>query len=141
MAEFIDTMPRVIPITLTIDAADITATGSTDLLPNPAFRSERQTRIVGVVIYKEIPFDNGAILELGHGTTSGSRESMASAAEFAADTAGVSEPEAWKGATGYGNALASGNTRLVLRVTGGVPSVGRARLILLTINLSPRAVP
>lgn len=138
---FHDTDPKVYPFIFEITADQFSSTGeSVELVPNPAFHTDTNARIVDVTIFKEIPFDNGAELSIGNYTVAGSRDRLASMEEVDAQTAGISKPTRWRDSDGYGVWMIGQNARLFTRLTGGVPTTGLIRVILSVVYMSPRSV-
>lgn len=137
MAQFLDTAPTVVPVEVVINHDQFSSVGSSVLLTtSPAFSS--RARLLDVTAYKEIAFDGGAQIALGSGAVTAQRETMATAAEIDAGVLGVSKPGAWAGELGFGQLMVAGNTSVFAYLSGGLPTVGRIRLILSVIYLSPR---
>lgn len=134
---YIETDPRATPVTYEVPFSLFTA-------QNQALQIgaslPQGTRILGVVVHKEVAFDANTI-SLGTGITTGTHSNIATAAELAATAAGVVLPAAWLASDGAAHLLLSGPRALHARLgTGSLPAGGLIRVTLLTWRLASRAV-
>lgn len=135
MVTFVDTQPSIIPITYEVDYSLFTAQNQSvnisTLLGNPGLLPAG-TVLVGVMVHKVTPFNTNTVA-LGHGSVAAQRETIATAAEVAANDVGIVRPSAWLGALGFGSEAFTANRNIFARLgAGDVPTAGRLRMILLT---------
>lgn len=140
MVTYIDTDPKISSIIVPITASMFTGANQSILA---GLQMQPSQRVLSVDFFKEVAFDAGT-LQFGHGATSGLRNSLGSADEIAANTAGTAELNAWRTGTygsvvgGWNGLLAAGARSIYVRSEGAVPTVGSGFLIIRMIHLSPR---
>lgn len=133
MAVIIETEPKITTLRRVLDYSEFTAVNQSVSL---VFPIRSICRIVGIDVWKAVTFDAGTV-QFGHGTTSGLRNTYATAGEVAATASGTSRCEAWRAT--INDLLATGDRPMYARFEGAsLPTRGSIHLWVHVIYMSPR---